>query len=170
MARIIGRTSAGFTLLELVIVIVIVGILAAVTVPRFKAFNTIKLNSVVKKIVTDIRYAQSMAGSSHDMYGVTFNTTSEQYEVRRIRDNSYAKDPFSRQDFIVNFNTDPLYRGATIDSANFGSTNQVRFGWNATPLNGNNVTLSSEGSVVISYRGASMTVFVASGTGTVRVQ
>jgi MSHA pilin protein MshC len=170
MARIIGRSSAGFTLIELVMVIVIVGILAAVAIPRFQAFNTIKLNSAVKKIVSDIRYTQSMAVSSHDMYGMTFDTAAERYEVRRIRDNSFAKDPFSRQDFVVNFITDPLYRGMDISSANFGGLNQLRFDWNATPLNSNNVSLAAEGSVGISYKGAGMTIFVSPGTGTVRVQ
>jgi len=169
MARIIGRAGAGFTLIELVMVIVIIGILAVVTVPRFQAFNIVKLNSAVKKVVSDIRYTQSLAVSSHDMYGMTFNTGLERYEVRRVRDNSYAKDPLSRQDFAVDFRSDPMYGGMDISSANIGSTNQLRFGWNATPLNGNNVSISSEGSVGVSYRGESMTIYISPGTGTVRV-
>ncbi|MFA5100127.1 MAG: MerR family transcriptional regulator [Candidatus Omnitrophota bacterium] len=170
MARIIGRTSAGFTLIEFVMVIVIAGIIAVLAVPRFAAFNTIKLNSAVKKIVSDIRYTQSLAVSSHDMYGMTFDAGQERYEVRRIRDNSYAKDPFSRQDFIVNFATDPLYGGMNIVSAMFGNTNQLRFGWNATPLDANNVPLAAEGSVAVLYRGVSQAIFVRPGTGTIRVQ
>jgi prepilin-type N-terminal cleavage/methylation domain-containing protein len=170
MARIIGRASAGFTLVELIMVIVIVGILAVLAIPRFQAFNTIKLNSAVKKIVSDIRYTQSMAVSSHDMYGITFDTGLERYEVRRVRDNTYAKDPFSRQDFVVNFLTDPLYGGMNIVNASFGGTNQLRFGWNATPLNSNNVSLSAEGAMAVSYRGTGMTIYVSPGTGTVRVQ
>jgi prepilin-type N-terminal cleavage/methylation domain-containing protein len=170
MARIIGRTSAGFTFIELVMVIVIVGILAVVTVPRFQAFNIIKLNSAVKKIVSDIRYTQSIAVSSHDMYGMTFDTGLERYDVRRVRDNTFARDPFSRQNFTVSFASDPMYGGMNIVSANFGNTNQLRFGWNATPLNGNNVSLTSEGSLAVSYRGASMSIYVSPGTGTVRVQ
>jgi prepilin-type N-terminal cleavage/methylation domain-containing protein len=170
MARIIGRTSAGFTFIELVMVIVIVGILAVVTVPRFQAFNVIKLNSAVKKIVSDIRYTQSLAVSSHDMYGMTFDTGLEKYEVRRVRDSALARDPFTRQNFTVNFGTDPLYGGMNIVSANFGSTAGLRFDWQAAPYNGNNASLSSEGSVVVSYRGAAMTIYVAPGTGSVRVQ
>jgi prepilin-type N-terminal cleavage/methylation domain-containing protein len=170
MARIIGRASTGFTLIEVVMVVVIVAILAVVSIPRFQAFNAIKLNGAVKKIVTDIRYTQALAVSSHDTHGMTFDIGQERYEIRRIRDNTFARDPFSRQNFTVDFTTDPLYRGMNISTVNFGSTNQLRFGWNATPLNGNNVSLASDGIMNVSYRGAGMTIYVSPGTGTVRVQ
>ena len=170
MAHIIGRTSPGFTMIEVVLVVVIVAILAVLSIPSFQAFNTVKLNAAVKKVVSDIRYVQALSVSSHDTYGLTFDANLDQYNVTRTRDNSFAKDPYSHQDFVVNFKTDPVFSGTDITSANFGSTNRLQFDWQAAPQNGNNASLTAEGNVVVSYKGSSMTVYVRPGTGTVHVQ
>jgi prepilin-type N-terminal cleavage/methylation domain-containing protein len=170
MARIIGRSSQGFTLIEVVMVVVIVGILAVVAIPRFQAINAIKLSAAAKKIVSDIRYVQALAVSAHDTYGLTFETSQELYNVTRIRDNTFVKDPYSRSNFTVDFKTDPVYMGTEITSVNFGNANRLQFDWQATPQNRTNVSLTQEGNVVISYKGASMTIYVRPGTGTVRVQ
>jgi type II secretory pathway pseudopilin PulG len=170
MARIIGRSSAGLTIIEFVMVVVIIGILAVISIPRFQAFNSIKANSITKKIVSDIRYVQQLAVSTHDTYRISFDTALDTYEVRRASDNVFAKDPFTRNDFSVNFKADPLYGGADITAAAFGSTTGLQFNWQAIPQNANGVNLTVEGSVAVSYKGSALTIYVRPGTGTVRVQ
>lgn len=93
--RVKKKAIAGFTIIELIMVIVIISILAVLALPRFDSFYEIKLNGAVKKIISDIRYAQQMAISRHEDYRVSF--TGNTYDVRRVSDNAYATSPFTRE-------------------------------------------------------------------------
>lgn len=73
--------SAGFTLAELIVVILVLGILAAVFVPR-SGNNAIVLSGQAEQFAADIRYAQSLAmtqgwnGASPRRYRINFTATS----------------------------------------------------------------------------------------------
>ncbi|MCU0651194.1 MAG: hypothetical protein MUC52_03060 [Candidatus Omnitrophica bacterium] len=170
MARIIGRSGAGFTLIEAVMVIVIAGLLVAVSIPRLQSFNTAKLNGAAKKIVSDIRFTQQLSVSTHDTYRISFNTASDSYDIRRVSDSAFAKDPFSRGDFSINLQTDPKYAGTDITSALFNSTQGLQFTWQGTPQNSNGADLTANGTVALSYKGAGMTISVRPYTGSVQVR
>jgi prepilin-type N-terminal cleavage/methylation domain-containing protein len=170
MARIIGRSSPGFTLIEMVMVIVIIAILAAVSMPRFRAFDSLKLNGAVKKIATDIRYVQQLSVSTHDTYRIRFDTGLDRYDVIRINDSSAARDPFSRSNFTVDFRNDSQYRGVDITSVNINNTAGLQFDWQAAPQNSNNATLTTEGNISVSYKGQTLKIYIQPVTGTVRIQ
>jgi prepilin-type N-terminal cleavage/methylation domain-containing protein len=159
----------GYTVIELIMVIVIVGILAALAMPRFQSFYYIKFNGAMKKVIADIRYVQQLAVSRHESYNIIFDTASETYEVRRVSDNSYAINPFSRSNFIVDFNTDPQYKGINIVSADFGGgSSTLRFDWQGIPRNGADTPLSSEGSISFSYQGNTIVIYITPNTGRVK--
>ncbi len=160
----------GFTLIEVIMVIVIIGILIRVAVPRFNAFYAAKLSGALKKVVSDIRYTQQLAVSGHDTYSMIFDVANNTYEVRRVSDNSLAVDPFSRGSLQINFNTSPQYNGIDITSVNFGGTSTLRFTWEGVPQSGSGVNLSSDGSIAFSYQGNTGTIYVTANTGKVRVQ
>lgn len=161
MRRILGR---GFTMIELVMVIVIVGILAALAMPRFESFNFIKLEGAVNKAVSDLRYVQQLAVSRHDTYAVSFDPAGETYRAFRVSDNSAIQDPFSRRylDPWVDFTADPKYGGIDIFSADFGGSPILTFDWEGVP--------SSGGSVQLRYRGASRIISIEPNTARVTVQ
>jgi prepilin-type N-terminal cleavage/methylation domain-containing protein len=170
MARIIGRANTGFTLIEVVMVVVIVAILAVVSIPRFRAFDSMKLNGAVKKMVSDIRYVQQLSVSTHDTYRIRYDTGMDRYDVIRVNDSSAAKDPFSRNNFTVDFRNDTQYRGVDITGVNINNTAGLQFNWQAVPQNSNNATLASEGNISVSYKGEAMRIYIQPGTGTTRVQ
>ena len=170
MARIIGRSSPGFALIEIVIVIIIVGILAVVAMPRITVFNTVKIDSVTKKISFDIAYMQRLASATHDAYRMSFDVALDKYEIRRSSDNAFAKDPLTGNDFIVDLRNDPVIGGTDIISASFDGTPGFQFDWQSIPQNINGVNLTSEGSVRVSYRGSGSAVYVRPQTGSVRVE
>ncbi len=58
--------SPGFTLFELLIVLVIIGVMAAMVVPRTGSnFDGVKLKADVKKVAAILRYARSLAVSEN---------------------------------------------------------------------------------------------------------
>ena len=167
MEHILGR---GVTLIELTMVMVMISILLVLAVPRFQSFYFIKLNGAVKKVAADIRYVQQLSISRHESYKIVFDPVFNKYEVRRVSDNSLAVNPFSRNSFVVNFNSDPQYKGIDVASANFGGTAGVRFDWQGVPQNDSGVNLLSEGEVRFTYQGNAFSVFVGPNTGWVRAQ
>jgi MSHA pilin protein MshC len=84
--------ARGFTLTELIVVIVLSGIIAAVVVPRFSQ-NTVELSGQAEQVARDIRYAQTLsmtrgaALGSQGRYCIFFTATGYQF---RSNGNSYA--------------------------------------------------------------------------------
>ncbi|MDD5730025.1 MAG: MerR family transcriptional regulator, partial [Candidatus Omnitrophica bacterium] len=74
--QILGRA---FTLIELVMVMVILGILAVLSVPRIESFNSIKLKAAAIKTGSDIRYVQQFSVSRHASSRITFNIEPANY-------------------------------------------------------------------------------------------
>lgn len=66
------RLSRGFTLVELVTIIVILGILAVVAVPRFFAKSSFDLQSSYDRSLSAIRYAQKLAIAERRQVQVNF--------------------------------------------------------------------------------------------------
>jgi prepilin-type N-terminal cleavage/methylation domain-containing protein len=160
----------GFTVLEMIMVILIVAILAVMSIPRFESYYTIKLEGAARKLVSDIRYAQRLAIARHETYGVEFNTGSDSYRLFRASDNSTATDPLTRSDMIIDFTAQTEYRGIDLSSANFGGTNKVQFNSLGAPQDGTGSALTSTGIVTISYKGGSKSVTVTPNTGMVSLQ
>ncbi|WDT77129.1 MAG: type II secretion system protein [Candidatus Manganitrophus sp.] len=65
--------EAGFTLIELVIIIVLVTILAATAIPRAANMAGTKAAAAARKLQSDIVYAQQLAMVQNQRYRVYFN-------------------------------------------------------------------------------------------------
>jgi MSHA pilin protein MshC len=69
-------TQRGFTMTELVTVIVIIGILGAVVMPRFFDRNTFDSRGFYDQTISTLRYAQKTAISQRRLVCVTFPSAS----------------------------------------------------------------------------------------------
>lgn len=73
-----GRAS-GFTVLELVLVLVMVGVLAAYAAPRLFTVQSIALPASAAQLAASIRYTQSLAMSRGQRYRINF--TGATYQI-----------------------------------------------------------------------------------------
>ncbi len=166
-----------FTLIETIMVIVIIGILTAVTVPRFNAFYAIKLDGAMKKARSDIRYLQQLAISRHVDTRIIFNTGGNSYTAENCNGSgssctswSPAIDPFSRGSLLTNFNSDPQYGGIDISAASFRGEQTLRFDWQGIPYNGSRQPLLTDGLLTLEYKDNSKSIYVTANTGRVRIE
>jgi prepilin-type N-terminal cleavage/methylation domain-containing protein len=164
MKQILGR---GFTVIEMIMVIVIAGILAALAVPRFESFYSIKLSGAMKKVVSDTRYVQQIAVSRHANSRIVFTPANETYAAEEETvpgggNWTKIKDPFTQANLTADFKKDPQYSGINILSADFGGSQTLQFDWQGIP--------SSGGNAVFDYKGNGKTLIVEAATGQARVQ
>ncbi len=139
----IVAASSGFSLIELVMIIVLIGIVMAVAVPKLRNTNEFSLEGSASMIVADIRHAQELAMATHDNKNVVFTLNGASYTVETESDSV--------------FRTVNLPSGVTITSAD------VTFTFN--PLG--EPTVGGGSSVTISAGGNSKTVTVGNYTGRV---
>ena len=69
----------GFTLIELIMVAVLIGILAVSIVPKFVDTSAISLAGGAAMVEADIRYTQELAMSTHSPKTITFTTNDTFY-------------------------------------------------------------------------------------------
>ena len=164
------KNRNGFTLIELVMMIAILGILALAVMPKTIAEPRIRLEAACQKIALDLRYAQEMAMAQQVRFGVSFDTVNEAYFVYRVNVGTVAKDPQTRNNFNVSFVTLNEFKGMDISSTNF--SNKVEFDSKGGPYDGNGVILSSQGIITLQAQAGaySRTVRIEAKTGKVSVQ
>ena len=74
-----GRNNRGFTMIELIAVLIIVGIIAAVAAVRMSGTSAYDLASQLEVVKAHLRLAQSRAMSSGIPCGINFSTTKTYY-------------------------------------------------------------------------------------------
>jgi prepilin-type N-terminal cleavage/methylation domain-containing protein len=80
--RRISAPPSGFTIIELLMVIVLLGILAVSVVPKFVDTSGFSLEGAASMVVADLRYTQELAMSSHDAKKVEFTQNSSTYTLK----------------------------------------------------------------------------------------
>ena len=136
--------SGGFTLIEIIVVIVILGIITIVAVPQFT--NTLRnkrLYDAVEKLNDDLNYCRDYAISQHTNTWVEFNVGSNQY--RMLYGNSWASstgliDPARNTTAWFTINVD--FIDVSMQSVSFAN-GRISFNWWGTPSEGGNVVLTN---------------------------
>ena len=146
------RQKRAFTIIELIVIVVFVGIFAAVAVPRFNfaIISKNKADTIARKIVTDLRRTRTLAISSAA-------ENSDGFALNMVGATVYSGYE------IVNLKTSATVDSHTIDSGiNCTGGDEFNFG----PLG--NLLSGSDTQLTVSAGGKSFTITIIPATGAIK--
>lgn len=76
------RQTKGFTILELIVIITIIGILAAIGLPKFQDWlPKSRVNAAARELFTEMQLARMKAISENNDYRIDFSETDNSYSI-----------------------------------------------------------------------------------------
>lgn len=78
--------SPGFTLIELILVLVIMGLLTALVTPAITSLTGLKLKAAARKVAAGLRYARSQAVATGSDYQVVFNLEKGEMTIEPLEE------------------------------------------------------------------------------------
>ena len=87
--------NAGFTLIEVTMVTVITGVIAALALPRLTGFSDVDVYSAARQVKADIRYTQELAINNFRKTKITFDANKGTYTIATV-DGMHSWPPLDR--------------------------------------------------------------------------
>jgi len=141
------RCEAAFTLVEVLVVVLIIGIAGAVIVPQMTRAGSMQIQAAGRMVIADVLHAQNKAMARAQPIKLTFETTNNRYFLADQNDNklenSWRMGDAKSSNFIVDFSQDSRFSGVRVTAANFGGGQTVVFDPLGAPDLGGTVTLTS---------------------------
>jgi prepilin-type N-terminal cleavage/methylation domain-containing protein len=136
----------GFTIIEILIVVVIIAIAAMMAVPMVGSADSMQVRSAANVIAADIEYARSMAISRQKTYSVVFNESNESYQ---LEDSSgIIEHPVKKGfQYVVNFGSSSQLNKIDIVDASFGGASRISFSPAGAPSSGGVIQLQAGGTI-----------------------
>ncbi len=125
----------GFTLIELATVVIVMGVIATIAVPRFSSFIAVqRLDAASRRIMVDLARAQRDARFTGTSRTVTFNVAGDRYRLWSLNS---IDDPTAN--YVVLLGDEPY--GIDIVSASLGGDMNVIFDGYGVPDSGGTVVI-----------------------------
>ena len=139
-----GRSSiCGFTVIELLIVVVILAIAALTAIPMMSSASSMQIRSATNLVMADLEYAKSMAITRGQNYSVVFDPSADSYQIED-QDNNVISHPVKKGfDYIVSFPNDSRLNRVDVTDVDFNTTQRVQFDCLGSPDNGGTVSLQA---------------------------
>jgi len=155
-------SGRGFTIIEILIVVVILAIAAMTAIPMISSAGSIQVRSVASMIAADLEYAKSLAITKGQDFSVVFDTSGDSYEIKMGDQNGTTiLHPVKKGfDYVIDLQDEGLGK-ADITGAAFGGNPHVKFDYLGSPDNG--------GTVTVQGGGATLTISVEAVTGYITV-
>ena len=75
--KIVNGHTEGYSLIELIMIIVMTGIITAIAIPRLAGFSGVDAYSAARQVKSDIRYTQELAISKFRKTTITFDADTD---------------------------------------------------------------------------------------------
>jgi prepilin-type N-terminal cleavage/methylation domain-containing protein len=162
--------GGGFSLIELLAVIAIAGIMAAVAVPTLSTLASTRTAAGAKLILRDMSYARERAITTGARTWVIFNVSGNSYSLLQEPTGNPGRanaapliDPGTQRSFGETFGSGQ-FAGVSLTAVSFDSGVECGFDWLGKPLNASQNTLANDGTVTLA---GGKTITVKSGSGLV---
>jgi type II secretion system protein H len=148
----------GFTLVELVVVLVIAGILSVVMLPRFSQ-GIVEVSSQAEQVAADVRYAQTLSMTHGARYCIFFTGTG--YQFRNTNCTVAVNHPATGSTTAI------VLSGTTVATSNLAGT-FIEFDTKGRPQGFTVAT--SNATITVTSSGQARSIVVSPDTGKATVQ
>ena len=139
------RMKSGFTLIEIIIVVVILSIAAMAAIPLMSSASDVQIRSASNLIAADLEYAKSMAISRGQNYTVVFDAANNSYGIYKKGETDPIQHPVKKGfDYVMNFTNDSRLGKVDITGVSF-TDGTVEFDCLGSPTEGGSITLDADG-------------------------
>ena len=147
------RRQRGYTLIEVLITVTIMGLAAAVIVPNMMRGGTLGVQAGARMVIADLLFAQNEAMAQQSTRRIVFNTATNSYRIEKYDSGATAWvlefNPSkgmgnNQQNYEVRFDDDSRFGGIEIVSADFNGAPVVEFDDLGTPSSGGTIKLRFE--------------------------
>ena len=165
------RRSKAYTLIEVLIVVTIMGLAAAIIVPNMMQGGTLGVQAGARMIIADLLFAQNEAMAQQSTRRIVFDTDNNSYRVEKydsgatawvLEFNPSAGMGNDQENYEVSFEDDGRFKGIEIVTADFNGGSIIEFDDLGNP--------SSGGTVLLRFEDHEYEITVAPFTGRVTVE
>jgi type II secretion system protein H len=170
-AKILVR-NIGFTLIEILIVVVIIGIAAMIAVPMMSSAASMQIRSAANIVAADLEYAKSMAISRGQNFSMVFDKNSESYSIKDQNGNTISHPIKKGSLYVINFASDSRLGQVDIVDAVFNpnSSQTISFDYLGSPYSGTGTSSPlNSGIITLQAGGNTKTVTVEPVTGYISI-
>ena len=171
-----NHPTRGYTLIEVLLVVTIMGIAGAVVAPSLSSAGVLRIQAAVRMIVSDITFIQMDSLGYQEQRAIVFDIDSNSYTLIQVEGTTIdvANDALydmngPGQRYVVDL-SDEKYGGVTIESASFDGDETLIFDEMGGPVSAPGTSnLSNGGSVILAGPMSRWRINVAAFTGRVTV-
>jgi len=174
-----SRSNGGFTLVEILVVVVILGLASAMIIPQIGSRDDLKVAAAARMVIADISYAQNRAIATQSMQYVTFDVaaTPQTYALyKSTTAGDYVTDPVNKGSFIRTLGTGgtPGLTDIVIDAGAVSIDGQTKLAFDSLgqpySVTGNAATVMVAGTIRLTAGSQSLTITIEPYTGEMSVQ
>ncbi|MEM6674770.1 MAG: GspH/FimT family protein [Planctomycetota bacterium] len=155
-----AAARAGFTILELLVLLAILSIVASIGIPAYFARPEVTLDSAAKLLARDLREVQNRAALYEEPLQLRFLDDGAGYEALDARGESLIS-PYGKGPFLRCYDADAVFRGVEITTVRAGHGGRIRFDERGRP--------ETSARVIVSFADESRTVFLRAGSGLIAI-
>jgi type II secretion system protein H len=97
------RRRCGFTLVEILVVLIIIGIAAAIVVPQMSTRDDLKVAAAARTLAADLIYAQNLAITRQSSVRVNFDLPNARYRVVDAATGQTVTHPVNKSPYEMRF-------------------------------------------------------------------